>query len=134
MADKHLRFLKVAKEMSLKTTTMRRQFGVAVVSKNKIIATGRNRKSHPKIPTHATAYNQDGEMFYFGLHAEIDALLKCDFSVKGCSVYIHGQNVGTGSVVYSGPCKLCQQILKERGIKKAYFSSKEGSYSLMELI
>lgn len=120
------RFLKVAQELALKTQDMRRGFGCLIVSKGKIIASGRNRKSHPKVPTDVKAFNQDGEMRYFGLHCEVAALLKCDFNVRGMIVYIHGQNVRTGSTVFSGPCLLCQQVLKERGIKKAIFSTSEG--------
>jgi|SRR5665213_212240 deoxycytidylate deaminase len=124
MNGRHNRFLKVAHEMALKSTLMKRQFGVVLVDGNKIIATGRNRKSHPKIPT---ITSQNGERKYFGLHAECDALLKCDFSVRGAKVYIWGQNVSTGNPCYSGPCDLCQRLLKERGVKQAIFPSKDGS-------
>ena len=123
MNKRRLRFLKVAREMALKSTEMKRQFGVAIVDGNKVIATGRNRKSHPKIPT---ITSQNGERRYFGLHAEIDALLKCDFSVRNMVVYIWGQNVSTGNLCYSGPCDLCQSLLKERGVKEAIFPMKHG--------
>jgi deoxycytidylate deaminase len=102
---------------------MKRQFGVVIVDGNKILAVGRNRKSHPKIPT---ITSQNGERRYFGLHAECDALLKCDFSVRRAVVYIWGQNVSTGNLCYSGPCDLCQRLLKDRGIKQAIFPTKDG--------
>jgi deoxycytidylate deaminase len=123
MNNRRFRFLKVAKEMALKSTEMKRQFGVAIVDGNKVIATGRNRKSHPKIPT---ITSQNGERRYFGLHAEIDALLKCDFSVRNMVIYIWGQNVSTGNLCYSGPCDLCTTLLRERGIKEAIFPMKYG--------
>ena len=128
MNDRHDRFLKVAREMALKSTEMKRQFGVVIVDGNKVLATGRNRKSHPKIPT---ITSQNGERKYFGLHAEIDALLKCDFSVRRASVYIWGQNVSTGSLCFSGPCDLCQRLLKERGIKYAIYPTKIGYETLV---
>jgi deoxycytidylate deaminase len=121
--------LKLAREMALKSTEMKRQFGVAIVDGNKVIATGRNRKSHPKIPT---ITSQNGERKYFGLHAECDALIKCDTSIKRASVYIWGQNVSTGNLVYSGPCDLCQRMLRERGIKQAIFP-KEGGYEILSI-
>lgn len=129
MNNRHLRFLKLAHEMALKSTEMKRQFGVAIVDGNKVIATGRNRKSHPKIPT---ITSQDGTRRYFGLHAECDALLRCDFSVKRASVYIWGQNVSTGSLCYSGPCDLCQRLLIARGIKQAIFPTQDG-YEILSL-
>ena len=44
MNNRHLRFLKLAREMALKSTEMKRQFGVAIVDGNKVITTGRNRR------------------------------------------------------------------------------------------
>lgn len=124
--DKNFRFLKVAKEMASKSEGMRRGFGAAIVDKNKIIAVGKNRKSHPRIPTNVVAYNEKGKMSYFALHAEIAALLRCDFSTKGMTIYIHGQNRKTKNLVNSEPCLLCRQVLKERGIKEAIYSIPEG--------
>lgn len=122
------RFLKVARDMALKSTDMKRQFGAVIVSRNRIIMTGRNRKSHPRIPN---ITSQNGERRYFGLHAEIDALLKCDFSVKNMTIYIWGQNVNTGNLCTSNPCDLCQNILKERGIKEAIFPMKNGGLNVI---
>ncbi len=127
----HIRFLKVAREMALKSTEMKRQFGVVIVDGNKVIATGRNRKSHPKMPK---ITSQNGERRYFGLHAECDALLKCDFSVRSASVYIWGQNVSTGNLCASNPCDLCQTLLKERGIKQAVFPLKLGGFEVLNLV
>lgn len=129
MNNRHLRFLKLAREMALKSTEMKRQFGAVLVDGNKVIMTGRNRKSHPKIPL---ITSQDGTRRYFGLHAECDLLLHCDFSVKRATVYIHGQNVSTANLCFSGPCDLCQRILKERGIKQAVYSTRDG-YEILPL-
>jgi len=123
-STRHIRFLKQAREMALKSTEMKRQFGVVIVDGNKAVATGRNRKSHPKIPT---ITSQNGERRYFGLHAECDALLKCDFPVRNMIIYIWGQNVSTGNLCFSGPCDLCQRLLRERGIKHAIFPKKNGT-------
>jgi deoxycytidylate deaminase len=130
MADRHLRYLKTAKDVSLKSREMRRQFGCVLVLKNKILAVGHNKRSHPKIPT---ITSQNGEVKYYALHAECNALLRCDFSVRGAVVYIHGQNVSTGNLCYSGPCELCQQILKERGIEEAVFPLKQGGYKVQKI-
>jgi deoxycytidylate deaminase len=119
---KRNRFLKAAKQLADKTKDMRRGFGCVIVDGNKILASGRNFKSHPRIPK---IVGQNGEMYY-GLHCECKALLDCDFSVRGATIYIHGENVSTQTPVYSGPCMLCDTILRERGIKKAIFTTSTG--------
>jgi dCMP deaminase len=132
--DRHFRFLKVANEMASKTKDMRRGFGCVLVNKNKIVSMGRNYKSHTKVPTDVVAHNQLGEKIsYFGLHAEISALLKCEFSVKGMTAYIWGRNVKTGSLVNSEPCPLCKKVLKERGIEEAIFPLKQGGYGVKKI-
>ncbi len=114
-------FLKLAKKLAQKTINMRRGFGCVIVDGNKIISQGRNRRSHP-----ATPDLQFNGMKYYGLHAEVEALLKAEASVSGFTIYIHGQNVCSGRSVNSWPCPLCEKILKERGIKKAIYTTKDG--------
>jgi deoxycytidylate deaminase len=130
MTDKHLKFLRFAKKISLKTCDMKRQFGCVIVDRNRIVAFGRNRKSHPKTPT---IVSQLTEKKYYGLHAEVHALLKCDFSVQGMTVYVHGQNVKTGNNVYSKPCELCNTILKKRKIESVIFSTPNG-YEVIQYV
>lgn len=115
------RFLKVAKKLAAKTTDMRRGFGCVIVDGNRIVAEGRNRRSHPGIPD-----LQLNDMKYWGLHAETEALIKADVSVRGMTIYIHGQNVSSGGAVNSWPCPLCEKVLKERGIKKVIYTTKTG--------
>lgn len=117
----HTRFLKAAKKLASKTLDMRRGFGCVIVDGNKIISEGRNRRSHPGTPD-----LQLNGMKYWGLHAETEALLKAEVSVRGLTVYIHGQNVCSGGPVNSWPCPLCEKVLREKGIKKVIFTTKDG--------
>jgi len=117
----HPRFLKVAKQLASKTKDMRRGFGCVITDGNKIVSMGRNRRSHPGIPD-----LQLNGMRYWGLHAETEALIKAEGSVRGMTIYIHGQNVCSGSSVNSWPCPLCEKVLKEKGIKRVIFTTKDG--------
>ena len=130
MNERHLRLLKAAKDVALKSKGMRRQFGCVLVDGKRILASGYNKLSHPKVPNITT---QNGERKFWGLHAEVSALLKCTFDIRGMSIYIWGQNATTGNLVFSGPCDLCQQVLKERGIKQAIFQSKENKIVVLPL-
>lgn len=121
--DRHLRFLSLAKREALKNQEQRRQFGAVIVDGNKVVAIGRNRRSHPGIPDYQC---QNTERKYFGLHGEVSALLRCDFSVRGMTIYVHGQNRKSGKNVYSKPCELCAMALRKRGIAKAVFSTYDG--------
>ena len=130
MKNRYARFLKAAKEVSLKSQGMRRQFGCVLADGKRVLAVGHNKRSHPGIPT---ITNQNGERRFWGLHAEVNALLKCDFDVRGSSIYIGGQNRTTGNLVLSGPCDLCQRVLVERGVKEAVYQSKENKVIVLNL-
>lgn len=130
MNERHYRFLKVAQEIALKSNGMRRQFGAVIVDGKRIIASGHNKRSHTKVPNITT---QNGERRFWGLHAEVNALLHCDLNVRGSSVYIWGQNASTKNLVFSGPCDLCQQVLKDRGVKQAIFQMKNSELVILNL-
>lgn len=128
--SKHKRFLKAARSVSLKSQGLRRQFGCVLVDGKRILSVGHNKRSHPKIPN---VTNQNGERKFWGLHAEISALLRCTSDVRGAFVYIWGQNSSTGNLVYSGPCDLCQKVLKERGVSKAIYPLKVGGFNILDI-
>lgn len=130
MKNRHIRFLKAAKEISLKSQGMRRQFGCVLADGKRILAVGHNKRSHPGIPS---ITNQNGERRFWGLHAEVNALLKCAFDVRGATVYIWGQNRNTTNLVHSAPCDLCQRVLIERGVKEAIYQSKENKIIVLNL-
>ena len=129
MNDRHQRFLRIAQRAALKTVDMKRQFSTVIVDKNRTIVVARNMRSHTMTPN--VVCPQTGKRYY-GLHAEVHALLKCDFSVEGMTAYVHGQNVKTGKKVYSKPCTLCESFLRKRKIKTVVFSTQTG-YEVWEL-
>lgn len=118
-----MRFLKVAKRQAEKTTNMRRQVGAVIVDGSCVIAKGHNRNSHTKIPK--VKSRKTGKIYY-GLHAEISALLQCNFKVKNAIIYVYGQNRRSGKSIYSKPCELCEYFLKKHGVKGAIYSTHTG--------
>jgi len=118
LTDKQIKsIIKHASRISEKST-FRFKLGAVIFKGNRIISTGYNQnKSHPLPRRH----------FEFGtIHAEIDALLHSVQSVDGCDIYVFRKN-RFGSAM-ARPCSMCQEILREYGIKTAYFSIKNPPY------
>lgn len=113
----------MAKKLSIKNQDMRRQFGAIVADGSKMLSSGRNRSSHSKIPKIVS--EKTGKRYY-GLHAELDALLKCSYNMRNATVYVYGQNRRSGKSIYSKPCELCEIFLKRVGIKTVVFSTYTG--------
>lgn len=130
MCDNNLRFLDLAKREALRSREMKRQFGALIADGNRIISIARNLPSHPKIPFNLTG-NKTGKKYY-GLHAEVNAILKFDGPFKGLSIYVHGQNVRSGKVVLSKPCEICEMIIRDKGFKEMIFRTQAG-YQVIKL-
>lgn len=118
------RIFKIAKELSKKSDHRRYHLGCVLVYKNKIIGKGTNQnKTHPK-SNHP----------YHHLHAEVVAILDAKSKkndLKGCTCYIYRESV-SGKIGMSKPCKYCQQMLKDHGIKEVYYTT-HVSYELEKI-
>ena len=62
------------------------------------------------------------------LHAEMVAIVRArkKIDLSGCDAYVFRLN-RAGQLANSEPCVLCKRALQQYGIKRAYFSSEDGS-------
>lgn len=118
-----LKFFKLAKKLSLKSTHPQFKLGCVLVKRNAIVSLGFNQiKTHPKSVFHP--FNQ--------LHAELDAILTADKrELQGSTLYIYRQHAN-GTLAISRPCKYCRAALVSVGVKKVYFTD-DGGYSYENL-
>lgn len=63
------------------------------------------------------------------IHAELDAILKAarqGISTDGCSIWVAGVTK-SDNLVHSAPCSICEQVIREAGIKDIFYHGKDGS-------
>jgi dCMP deaminase len=116
-------FMKIASEVSTRSTCLRRQVGAVVVKDKRILATGYN--GAPAGLKHCLEVGclreelgvPSGEKHELcrGLHAEQNAVIQAA---------LHGVSMG-GSKVYSThkPCSLCAKILINAGVREVVYES-----------
>jgi deoxycytidylate deaminase len=96
---------------------MSKQTITAIVKdkRGRVLAVGQNSyvKTHP---LQAWAAKKVGTPARIFLHAEVAALLKCDWS-KAHSLFVSRYGEG-GKPVLAKPCPSCMHIIKMAGIKK----------------
>lgn len=101
-----------------KNLTNRKHRLVAIITdkKDRILSIGVNsyQKTHPKQAYFAEKYGNKNRIY---LHAEIDALIKCKH--KAHKIYVARINK-KGLPLLAKPCQICQQAIKDIGIKKIY--------------
>jgi deoxycytidylate deaminase len=88
-----------------------------VVKSNRVIAVGYN-KAKPGITKNPNYHNN-------AIHAELQAILSVDpEKLKGATIYVGGVS-RCGNTILSKPCPLCQNLLREMGIKAAVWHNKD---------
>lgn len=100
-------------------------FGGVLSKKSRIFATGVNRYiSHPKSKTR-----------YKFVHCEHDLLMGFSkFQTIGCEVYLARMGFKHRRIMMnSKPCKHCQALLIEYGIKRIYYTSGANKISRWDL-
>lgn len=106
--------MRMAQEQSL-LSSHKIKVGAALVKRGKILSVAYNiSKTHPKY----------GSGFHSSLHAEGHALymaIKNKSNVKGSDMYVFRR---FGNM--SKPCPCCEKILRRAGVRRVFFSYKDG--------
>jgi deoxycytidylate deaminase len=94
-----------------------------VVSGSKVLGVGFNRHGWSSKQAKHSSKRAHG---CCTVHAEVDALLKVATreDVKGSTVYVVRIN-RHNQLAMSKPCEMCSEILREHGVKRAFFSVSE---------
>ncbi len=110
------RFLQLAKKIAKKSNHPRYKFGCIIFKKNDIINIGYNQlKTHPKSPH-----------LWKTIHAEFHTILGTDVSdLENSEIVIYMENKN-GEVGLSKPCKTCENMLSNVGIKRIYYTTENG--------
>ncbi len=116
-------FMKIAEDVSTRSTCLRRQVGAVIVKDKRMLTTGYN--GAPTGISHCTKQNclrtiynvPSGERHELcrGLHAEQNAIIQAAYygvSVKGAKIYITTQ-----------PCSICTKMLINSGIDTFIYRS-----------
>ncbi len=132
-------YLSIAKEVSRRSTCLRRRFGAVILRDDQIISTG--YVGAPRGAPNCTALGRclreennvpPGERYELcrSVHAEMNAIInaaRAGVSVLGGTLYLYGENVGDDSVAEAKPCKMCKRMIINAGIRKVIVQSPEGA-------
>jgi len=129
-------FLNIAKDVSMRSTCIRRRFGAVVVKHNKQISSGycgapkglpncidieKCFREEYKVP-HGKNYN-----LCRSVHAEMNAIAEIGFErSKGSKLYLHGEDIKTGKVVDYEPCTWCKRFIIQGGIEEVIIRAESG--------
>lgn len=95
--------------------------GASIFNK-KFCSSGHNSKK-----THPIVAKYSGKPTKQTLHAEIDAILRCNpKKLRGATLYVYRESKGKPAL--ARPCALCMKIIKMVGIKKVCYTKGSEPY------
>ncbi len=120
-------FFNIAKDVSLRSTCLRRKYGAVIVDKNhRIVATGYNGAARGELDclTKGICWRQEHNIPHGSnyelcrsIHSEANAIINCDPKYfDGTSyIYIYGSivnNDGSLTECSGTPCLMCERMIK----------------------
>lgn len=130
-------YLGIAKAVSERSPCTRRQIGAIIVKDDSIVSTGYNGPARGVVNCLEAGCLKDkknlphycGYDDCIGVHAEENAVVNAARNgspVLGGSMFLYGQDYGTGDVSDLRPCDRCKRIIINSGIERVY-TMKPGS-------
>jgi deoxycytidylate deaminase len=115
--DKFGDMLDSLKRMAMRSC-LQQKHGACLFRGTKVYAYGLNKYFHVNLP--------DEQTIPITVHAEIDVLSNVHSKhVKGMDILIIRVNKAQ-KLVYSRPCNACVKKMQQKGVRKAYYSTKDG--------
>lgn len=122
-------YFNVAKAVSKTSDFPKHRIGCAVVYKHRLISSGCNRQTtHPK-QRELNKERFEEDSIHHWKHAELSALLplmnRKDIEWNKVKLYLY-REFKNGNKALSRPCKSCQRLIKELGIKRVFYTTNSG--------
>lgn len=142
--DKDRYYLNIAREISRRSTCLRKWYGAVIVNNDQIISTGyagaargaRNCSDIGKCPRQEAGI-PSGERYELcrSVHAEMNAIIHASRTeMIGATLYLTGLNASDGTVVEGArPCKLCTRLIINAGIKTVKALDKDDKVVVFEV-
>ncbi len=124
-------YLDIAKEVSQRSTCIRRRYGAIIVRDDQIVSTGYvgAPRGSPNCIDIGVCHRQKmnvpkGQRYELcrSVHAEMNAIInaaRAGVSVLGGTLYLYGEDLeNNGAIVEAGPCVLCKRAIINSGIKR----------------
>lgn len=128
--SKNKYYLSIAKEVSKRSTCLRRQYGAIIVKNDEIVSTGYNGapRGDPNCCDVGDCWREKnniphGERYEecVAVHAEQNAIISASRKeMIGGVLYLYGEE--NGVPIKSCPCKICKRMIKNAGLSVITFN------------
>lgn len=123
-------YLRIAKDVAMRSTCLRRNYGAVIVNHDRIVSTGYNgaprgeenccdRGTCPRMANNVP-HNSGTYSDCCSVHAEQNAIIHATFTdMQGATLYLYGVNPENGATISDiSPCPICSRMIKNAGISR----------------
>lgn len=123
-------YLRIAKDVAMRSTCLRRNYGAVIVNHDRIVSTGYNgaprgeenccdRGTCPRMENNVP-HNSGTYSDCCSVHAEQNAIIHATFTdMQGATLYLYGVNPESGETISDiSPCPICSRMIKNAGISR----------------
>lgn len=121
-------YLEIAKQVSLRSTCLRRRYGAVIVKNDEIISTGYNGspRGFENCDEIGHCERKDanvphGERYELcrSVHAEQNAIISASRrDMLGSTLYLYGYDIEEGKEINPVPCDICKKLIINAGISE----------------
>lgn len=142
--SKHNYYLNIAKEISMRSTCLRRRYGTVIVNNDIIISTGYN--GSPRQTSNCIDLNYcrreklnipRGERYELcrAVHSEMNAIINASReSMIGATLYLYGADTDTNSIIPDlDSCQMCKKIIINSGISTVVFARPDDDFDIIRV-
>lgn len=106
-----------------------------IVKGGTVVSTGFNNQNTNQFVEHYANLARGRRDYCLSTHAEMDAVLKVrnKTDLRGTKIYV-ARVKADGSIGMSRPCCICQQVLYNYGIKRAFYTINDNEYGVMRVV
>lgn len=141
--NKIIYYLDVAETIAKRSTCLRRKYGAIIVKNDEIIATGYNGSprgvincSDCKICERELLNVPPGTQYELcrSVHAEQNAIISASRNeMIDATMYLVGLEKDGSITKYNKPCKICERMIINAGIKRVYLKKPDGGYDIINV-
>jgi len=110
-----------------------------IVRGGSVISVGYNKKSTNAFVEHYTDIAKGQRDWCMSTHAEMDAVLgaRAKTDLRGSKIYVIRklQDIKKrGTFALAKPCEICQHVLYNYGIRRAYYTIDDNNHGIMKIV
>lgn len=110
-----------------------------IVRGGNVISVGYNQRKTNSFVEHYTDRAKGQRDFQISTHAEMDAVLqaRAKTDLRGCKIFVIRKHLDTkkfDTFGMSKPCEICQHVLYNYGIRRAYYTINDTTFGVMKVV